>query len=158
MESTHQLLEYTEQERLALISCIASIATLDKVANEEEIEFILALVEAADLDALKMKTVVDAAKDPQNKALKGTLEPIAQSEDSLHFFANEVLPFIRSNKELNNQKKIRHIIEELGITETQYSTLENFAESHVELFEGSFLEKMVLSLYLKMKVAQEVMA
>ena len=46
MELTNQLLEYTEQERLALISCIASIATLDKVANEEEIEFILALVEA----------------------------------------------------------------------------------------------------------------
>ncbi len=156
MESNYHLVEYTEQERLALISCIASISTLDQVANEEEIEFMLALVEAAALDAMKMKSVVDAAKDPQNKALKNTLEIIAKSEESLHFFANEVLPFIKSNKHLNNREKIDRIIDELGITAYQYNTLENFAESHVELFEGNFLEKMVMSLYLKMKVAEEV--
>lgn len=148
MKLTHQLLQYSEQERLALISCIASIATLDKVANEEEIDFILALVEAADLDAMKMKSVVDAAKDPQNKILKNTVDIIATHEDSRYFFTNEILPFIKYNKDLNSKKNVQRIIDQLDTTDVQdfkhASALENDLEP-----EGSFLEKVVLSLYLK---------
>lgn len=148
MKLTHQLLQYSEQERLALISCIASIATLDKVANEEEIDFILALVEAADLDAMKMKSVVDAAKDPQNKILENSIDEIANHEDSRFFFTNEILPFIKYNNDLNTIKKVQHLIEQLDAPEMQVTSTEPRLENDMEL-EGSFLEKIVLSLYLK---------
>ena len=146
MKLTNQLLQYSEQERLALISCIASIATLDKVANEEEIDFILALVEAADLDAMKMKSVMDAANDPQNKMLKNTVEIIAKSEDSRYFFTNEILPFIKYS-DLNCKSIVQHILNKLDIPDEEQLP-EDFMESEMEL-EGSFLEKVVMSLYLK---------
>ena len=147
MKLTNQLLQYSEQERLALISCIASIATLDKVANEEEIDFIMALVEAAELDAMKMKSVVDAAKDPQNKILKNTVDIIAKNEDSRYFFTNEILPFIKYSSDLHSQSKVQQLLSKLDMP-TEENISEDFLESEVEL-EGSFLEKVVLSLYLK---------
>jgi hypothetical protein len=147
MKLTHQLLQYSEHERLALISCIASIATLDKVANEEEIDFILALVEAANLDAVKTKSVVEAARDPQNSALNNTIDIIANN-DSRYFFANEILPFIKFNKDLSNQKKVQHIIDQLDATNPYSGDPNAHGEQELEP-EGSFLEKIVISLYLK---------
>lgn len=148
MKLTNQLLQYSEQERLALISCIASIATLDKVANEEEIDFILALVEAADLDAMKMKSVMDAANDPQNKTLKNTVDIIANHEDSRYFFTNEILPFIKYNKELNKRTKVQHLLDKLEKKGSEKKDIDVFPENEIDL-EGSFLEQVVLSLYLK---------
>jgi CMP-2-keto-3-deoxyoctulosonic acid synthetase len=148
MNLANQLLQYSEQERLALISCITSIATLDKVADEEEIDFILALVEAADLDAMKMKSVIDAARDPQNKILKNTVDVIASHENSRHFFTNEILPFIKYNNELSGQSHVQHILDKLDAYKKLGRSAILPADNHVEL-EGSFLEKVVLSLYLK---------
>lgn len=148
MKLTNQLLQYSEQERLALISCIASIATLDKVANEEEIDFILALVEAADLDAMKMKSVMDAANDPQNKTLTNTVDIIANHEESRYFFTNEILPFIKYNKDLNERTKVQHLLDKLEKRSTEPKDMDVLFENEMDL-EGSFLEQVVLSLYLK---------
>lgn len=147
MKLTNQLLQYSEQERLALISCIASIATLDKEANEEEIDFIMALVEAADLDAMKMKSVVDAAKDPQNKILKNTIDLIAENEDSRDFFTHEILPFIKYSTDLQSRSKVQHILRKLNLPE-EVPFSNEYAETEVDV-EGSFLEKVVISMYLK---------
>jgi hypothetical protein len=147
MNLTNQLLQYSEQERLALISCITSIATIDKVASEDEIDFVLALIEAADLDAIKMKSIVATAKDPKNKNLQNNMEQVANNEDSKRFFTSEVLPLIRFNKEL--ALKTSHLMQELAIDVEQFDSEENSLEISGKLIEGSFLEKMVLSLYLR---------
>ncbi len=149
MKLTNQLLQYSEQERLALISCIASIATIDKEANEEEIDFILALIEAADLDAMKMKSVIEAAKDPKNTILKNSVEIIACNENSRYFFTNEILPFIKDNNELNNKTNVKHILTKLETTKkTKDAALDKQVEDE-KLVDGSFLEQVVMSLYLK---------
>ena len=156
MELTHQLLNYTERERLVLITTIASIATLDKVGNDDELEFILALGEAAELDPQKMQSAIDVTKDPQNKNLKEALQIISGSNDLRYFFVMEILPFIKNNPEFKNTTKIQSIISEMGITPEQYNALEH-TERHVEVTEGSFLEKLVLSIFLRMRVSQQVM-
>ncbi len=156
MELTHQLLNYTEKERLALITTIASIATLDKVGNDDELEFILALGEAAELDFRKMQSAIDVTKDPHNKNLSEALQIISNSNDLRYFFVMEILPFIKNNPEFKNTTKIESIIGEMGITPEQYNVLEN-TERHVEINEGSFLEKLLLSIFLRMKVSQQVM-
>ena len=147
MNLTSQLLQYSEQERLALISCITSIATIDKIASDDEIDFVLALIEAADLDAIKMKSIVATAKDPKNKSLQSTMEQVVNNEDSMNFFRSEVLPLIQYNKELAN--KTSHLMEELEIDVEQFESEEEAIETSTKLIEGSFLEKMVLSLYLR---------
>ena len=106
MNLTNQLLKYSEQERLALVSCISSITT-DKAKSEDEINFVLALIEAADLDAIKMK-----------------------SNSSLMDKANHLMNELKTEPARLNQK----------INSLEHSTKKT---------EGSFLEKMVLSLYLK---------
>ncbi|HET6227182.1 MAG TPA: hypothetical protein VFF27_12935 [Bacteroidia bacterium] len=147
MNLTNQLMQYSEQERLALISCITSIAPLDKVANQDEINFVLALIEAADLDALKMKTLIDTAEHPKIKEFQDSVEPGANKEDSAHFFKNEVLPSIRYNREI--AKKTNQMFGELKIDMEKTDSDQELENEARKLIEGSSLENMVLSLYLR---------
>jgi len=146
MNLTNQLLEYSEQERLALISCITSLTTIDKVANEDEIDFVLALIEAADLDAIKMKSIVDTAKDPKNKSLQNSIKQAENNKDSKHFFKSEALPLMQYNNELAN--KTNRLMRELDM-DLEHIDSEGDEQEPTRHIAGSFLEKMVLSLYLR---------
>ncbi len=139
MNLTNQLLQYSEQERLALISCITSIATIDKVANEDEIDFVLALIEATDLDAIKMKSAVDNPTDFENLLLQSPLQPTNNTIDALHLYRRELPPLTPFNTEL--AYKTNYLMQELQLDLEHLGAEEQIAES--------FLEKMVLSLYMK---------
>lgn len=138
MNLNNQLMQFSEQERLALISCITSITTIDKVANKDEIDFVLALIEAADLDAIKMKSAVDKPTDFENILLQSPLQS-TNNIDAIHVYRREPQPSTAVNKELVH--KTNYLLHELQLD------LEQLGKQ--EKLEGSFLEKMVLSLYLK---------
>lgn len=137
MNSTNQLLQYSEQERLALISCITSITTIDTVTSKDEIEFVLALIEAADMDVIKKKAI--DTSDVYD--LSTFREQVANNMDSMHLYRREPLPLTPYNKEFIN--KTKNLMTELQLD------LEQIGSEEGVFVEGSFLEKMVLSLYLK---------
>ena len=63
MESTTVLEGYSDQEKGAYLGAIASIATADRQASQEELEYISALCDAADISQTQKEAVIQAATE-----------------------------------------------------------------------------------------------
>jgi hypothetical protein len=74
MEQTEKLLkDYNDVEKGSYLGAIASIATADRQASEEEIEFIEALADSAELSTEQKEAVMRAATELSGDELKHAL-------------------------------------------------------------------------------------
>ena len=81
MEQDEKLLkDYSETEKGAYIAAIASIATADRTAGEDELDFLEALAEAAELSPEQKMNIKNAALDDSGKDLKPQLDILKNSE------------------------------------------------------------------------------
>ena len=71
---------HSDQEKAAYLSAIASIATADKQASPEELEYITHLCEAADISDAEKQKVLNAAKEISGEELKRSLDILKNSE------------------------------------------------------------------------------
>jgi hypothetical protein len=75
MEQSEKLLkDYTDTEKGAYLSAIASIATADRSASEEELQFLNALADSADLSPVQQSKVTLAATELTGEELKASLD------------------------------------------------------------------------------------
>ncbi|WP_018342820.1 TerB family tellurite resistance protein [Cytophaga aurantiaca] len=126
MNETGLLDVYTDEERTAYIGAIASIATADRTATEDELEYLSALCEAA---AVKPSVAQDAAKDITNAQLPYYLDVLKQSE--LRFsLITDIISFAKSDGQYtaDEQEKIKGICRYLDITDEQTGVLNNLVE------------------------------
>jgi uncharacterized tellurite resistance protein B-like protein len=125
MEQDTQLLTgYSDLEKGAYLGAIASIATADREASQEEITFLEALSQAAQLSDTQKGAVLQAAKDPSNISLEKCLEQLKNSD--LRFsLITDIISFAKADGKYSpeEQTKITEMASELNVNQEQVQAL-----------------------------------
>jgi uncharacterized tellurite resistance protein B-like protein len=125
MNTDNQLLsEFSDQEKVAYLSAIASIATADRQATQEEAEFLQALGQTANLSEQQQQEVANAAKDSSNAALQQHLNTLKNSQ--LRFsLITDIISFAKSDGKYtpDEEARIKEVATYLGIDQQQYAAL-----------------------------------
>ncbi|MGB3077283.1 MAG: TerB family tellurite resistance protein, partial [Chitinophagales bacterium] len=131
MNNSEKLLkDYNDLEKGAYLGAIASIATADHSATEEEIEFLRALAESADLSEEQEESIVRAAKELSTDELERCLDILKQSE--LRFsLLTDIISFAKSDGKYSpeEQKNVEEIAQRLDINRQQFSLLDQFVDN-----------------------------
>ena len=150
---TNTILEgYSDQEKGAYLGAIASLATADRSASEEELQYINGLAEAASLSEAQTQSVVRAATELSGEELKHCLDILKES--NLRFsLVTDLIAFAESDSNYSEEERrsVEQITEYLGVNKTQFSLLDQFvhrtAETHrspEEVVKPGFLDSLGL--------------
>lgn len=144
------LKDYTDTEKGAYISAIASIATADRAASEDELDFLETLVEAADLSPEQRENVRNAAIETSEEDLRKNLDVLKGSE--LRFsLLTDIVAFAESDQDYSDAERsnIEEMARYLNINQEQLSTINQFVEkasttevSEEQVQQQGFLESL----------------
>jgi len=146
------LRDYSDQEKGAYLGAISSIATADHSASDEEIEYIMALADSADLSEEQKLAVRRAATELTGQELKKCLD-ILKNSDLKYSLVTDLMSFAESDKKYTDDEKanVEKISQYLGINQQQYSLLDQFVKKTAEtkpepeeVTKPSFLSKLGL--------------
>jgi uncharacterized tellurite resistance protein B-like protein len=130
MEQKPTILEgYSDLEKGAYLGAIASVATADRTASEEELLYIEALAESADLSDEQMAAVKRAATELSDDELKRCLDVLKGSE--LRFsLVSDLITFAEAdqNYSAEEKKEVQEIAQYLGVNKEQFSLLNQFTQ------------------------------
>jgi uncharacterized tellurite resistance protein B-like protein len=128
-QDTHILKDYSDQEKTAYIASIASIATADRQASQEEIEFLQALTDSAGLSQAEEQVVLQSARDTSTASLQGHLS-ILQNSNLRFSLISDIISFAKADGHYTpeEESKIKAIASYLNIDESQYSALNQFVD------------------------------
>ncbi|QIL76410.1 MULTISPECIES: TerB family tellurite resistance protein [Hymenobacter] len=129
MDNTQVLQNYSEQEKTAYLSVIASLASADRQASDAEIEFLQQLAQAAGLSSGSTQQVVSAAQDATNSTVQQNLDALKGSE--LRFsLVTDLISFARADGAYSNDEEamVNKISTYLGINQQQQHTLEQVVD------------------------------
>ena len=134
------------------MGAISSIATADHSASDEEIEYIMALADSADLSEEQKLAVRRAATELTGQELKKCLD-ILKNSDLKYSLVTDLMSFAESDKKYTDDEKanVEKISQYLGINQQQYSLLDQFVKKTAEtkpepeeVTKPSFLSKLGL--------------
>lgn len=130
MEEQETILEgYSDLEKGAYLGAIASIATADREASPQELEYIENLCDAAQLSAIQKQTVLRSATELSGEELNRCLDVLKKSELKYSLVA-DLMAFAKSDNNYSEQEEqnIAKISQYLGIDQKQFTLLDQFAE------------------------------
>ena len=130
MENERTILQgHTDLEKGAYLGAIASIASADRSASAEELEYLSDLCDAADLSERQKNAVLHAATEEAGEDLTKCLDVLKKS-DLKYALVTDLMAFAKSDGEYTNdeQQNIDKIARYLGVNEHQKSLLDEFSE------------------------------
>ncbi len=135
MQKTTTILDgYSDLEKGAYLGAIASIATADRSATEEELTYIQALCESAGLSEEQNNLIREAAiTEISDDDLKRCLDVLKTSE--LRFsLVSDVIAFAESDQSYSEEEKqkVQQIAQYLGVNQEQFSLLDQFTKKAVQ--------------------------
>jgi uncharacterized tellurite resistance protein B-like protein len=121
---------HSEKEKAAYLAAIASIATADKQASPEELEYIANLCEAASLPDELNQRVLNAAKEVSGDELKRSLDILKNSELK-YSLITDLMAFAKSDNNYSEEESqyVQRVAQYLGVDQKQFSLLNQFADS-----------------------------
>jgi len=133
MEKQTILDGYSDLEKGAYLGAIASIATADREATAEELGYIRELCEAANLSGEQTALIEQAATELSGEELNRCLDVLKES-DLKHSLITDMIAFAKSdnNYTVEEQAGIKQISDYLGVSEQQFSLLDQFAQKATE--------------------------
>jgi uncharacterized tellurite resistance protein B-like protein len=134
MEQTEKILnDFSDQEKGAYLGAIASIATADRSATEEEIEYIRSLARAADLSPGQEEAVVKAATELSAEELTHCLSILKNSNLRFSLIA-DVITFAKVDHQYTEEEKanIQKMAQYLKVDQNQFSLLDQFVDKTAE--------------------------
>jgi uncharacterized tellurite resistance protein B-like protein len=134
MERTSILGEYSGIEKAAYLGAIASIATADRSASEEEKAYLDALCESASLSAEQTQLIIDAAETQMtDDDLKRCLD-VLKTSDLRFSLVSDIIAFAQSDHNYSEEEKqnVEKIAQYLGVNRQQFSLLDQFTKKAVE--------------------------
>jgi uncharacterized tellurite resistance protein B-like protein len=152
MDNAVILKGYSDEEKGAYLGAIASLATADAAATQQELDHIAALADAAEISAEQKEMVLRAAKEITPEELKKCLSILRTSELRFSLVA-ELISFAKSDGNYNEEEKknIESLAAELGVSGKQFSLLDSFVtkanekvEQEPEPHKQGFLESLGL--------------
>lgn len=143
MHNEQKILEgFSNIEKGAYLSAIAAMATADRQATAEEMDYLEKLIGAADLSPDQQEFIRRAAVTQINDDdLRQCLDQLKKSE--LRFsLVSDVIAFaqVDSNYDLEEKKKVKLIADYLGVDEEQFSALNEFTRKAAETDSASVPE------------------
>lgn len=130
MEKTDKLLkDYSDQEKGAYLGAIASIATADHTASQEELDYILDLADSADISEEQKQAVVRAATELSGDELTRCLD-ILKTSDLRFSLITDLMNFGQSDRDYSDAEKrnVEKIADYLNINQEQFSLLDQFVQ------------------------------
>ena len=126
---TQLLQNYSEQEKTAYLSAIASLATADRQATAPETEFLQHLTQQAGLSAGDAQQVLAAASDANNQSIQHNLDAL-KSSDLRFSLVTDLISFARADGSYSNNEEamVAKMSEYLGISPDQKQTLETVVD------------------------------
>jgi uncharacterized tellurite resistance protein B-like protein len=135
MEQTEKLLrDYSDVEKGSYLGAIASIATADRTASEEELEYIRTLSDSAELSPEQQEAVERAATELSGEELKHCLDNLKGSD--LRFsLVTDLIAFAESDQNYSPEEKenIEKVAQYLNINKQQFSLLDQFVKKTAEV-------------------------
>jgi uncharacterized tellurite resistance protein B-like protein len=123
-QETQLLSGYSDMEKGAYLGAIASIATADREASQEELQFLDALAQAAQLSDTQKGAVLQAAKDPSNISLEKCMEELKNSD--LRFsLVTDIISFAKADGKYSpeEESKITEMASQLNVNNEQVKAL-----------------------------------
>src|SRR5687767_1415175 len=105
--STELLEGYSSTEKAAYITAIASIATADQSASQQELDYLQSLADTAGLSDAEKQQVTTAANETSGASLKNALEVLKTSELKYSLVA-DLIAFAESDSNVVDEEK-KHI-------------------------------------------------
>ena len=132
--NTQLLQNYSEDEKTAYLSSIASLATADRQASPAEGQFLQALCQQAGLSADSTQQVSTAAQDPNNETIQQHLD-VLKSSDLRYSLITDLISFSRADGAYSNDEEamVDKISQYLGINQQQQQTLETVVDEAAEV-------------------------
>ncbi len=125
---------YSDMEKGAYLGAIASLSTADRTASAEELEYIDALIESAEISEGQASLIRHAAtSDVADADLERFLEVLKGSE--LRFsLVSDVIAFAQADNNYTDHEKakVQEIANYLGVNQEQFSVLDQFTQKAVE--------------------------
>ena len=122
---TQLLQNYSEAEKTAYLSAIASLATADRQASGAETQFLQALAQQAGLSGGATQQVLAAAQDASNQSIQQHLD-VLKNSDLRFSLVTDLISFARADGSYANDEEamIGKMSQYLGINPEQKQTLE----------------------------------
>jgi uncharacterized tellurite resistance protein B-like protein len=132
-KSENVLAGYGDQEKGAYLGAIASIATADRSATEEEVQHLRSLAQAAELSSEQEAAVITAAREPSAEELKDCLDVLKNSDLKFSLVA-DIITFAKVDQKYTKEEKdnIEKIAEYLQVNQNQFSLLDQFVTKTAE--------------------------
>ena len=129
MEQTTLLKNYSDMEKGAYLGAIASLATADHAATQEEVDYIMELGDAAELSEQQKQAVARAATEISGEELNRCLDILKTSELRFSLIA-DLISFAEADNHYSPEEKanIENIAKALNINQEQFSLLDQFVE------------------------------
>ena len=127
--ATQLLANYSEAEKTAYLSAIASLATADRQASDNETQFLQALVQQAGLSPDGTQQVLAAAQDSNDQSIQQNLDVLKDSD--LRFsLVTDLISFARADGAYSNKEEamVAKMSAYLGINPEQKQTLETVVD------------------------------
>src|SRR6476661_95868 len=126
---TQLLQNYSEAEKTAYLSAIASLATADRQASEAETQFLHALTQQAGLSDGAAQQVLAAAQSSTNESIQQHLDTL-KSSDLRFSLVTDLISFARADGAYANDEEamITKMSAYLGINQQQQQTLEKVVD------------------------------
>jgi uncharacterized tellurite resistance protein B-like protein len=134
MENSPTILQGSNDlEKGAYLGAIASIATADRNATQEEIEYLSALADAAGLSAQQKQAVLKAANEISDEDVIRCLDVLKNSELK-YSLVTDVIAFAKSDNNYSEaeQKSVQKMANYLGVNQQQFSLLDHFTDKAKE--------------------------
>lgn len=143
----HSLKDYPEQEKKAYLAAVASMATPEDQASDEEIDFLTDLCEDAELTEQDKQEVINEAKSPTNDGFQTYLTSLKSSELKYSFVV-DVISFAKADGHYSEEEKekILFMANKLGVSREQYDVLYEYVDKaenaqNEDTSQMGFLEK-----------------
>ena len=126
---TQLLQNYSEEEKTAYLSAIASLATADRQASGAESQFLQALAQQAGLSGGATQQVLAAAQDASNQSIQQHLD-VLKSSDLRFSLVTDLISFARADGSYANDEEamISKMSQYLGINQEQKQALETVVD------------------------------
>jgi len=128
------LKDYSDLEKGAYLGAISSIATADHAATDEEMEYIMALADSADLSEEQKQAVRRSATELTGQELKKCLD-ILKDSDLKYSLVTDIISFAEADKKYSDEEKanVEKISQYLGINQQQFHLLDQFVKKTAEV-------------------------
>lgn len=135
MEQKTTILEgYSDMEKGAYLGAIASIATADRAAGEEELAYIDALIESANISEEQSELIRDAARTQVSDTDLERCLDVLKTSDLKYSLVSDVIAFSQADQSYSEEEKqtVEKIASYLGVNQQQFSVLDQFTKKAVQ--------------------------